>query len=208
MDFTTDFDANPRPFKNPAVTFFHLFFRFSALFLYLFGSFFSSSYIGIFVPVSLLLSLDFWTVKNITGRIMVGLRWWNYINEEGQSQWVFEARNGNSKQFLSKNEIRIFWTALIVAPALWVIFFLTAFFRFNFQWLVLVVIGLTLSTSNLLGYLKCSMGHTDSAQSSMTSMANTYMRNQMFSNVANLFSGGSSGAGDSTNMASNMQNVI
>ena len=72
MEFTTDYDqSGSRPLKHPGVTFFHLFFRFSALFLYFFGSFFSSTYIGVFVPVSLLLSLDFWTVKNITGRIMV-----------------------------------------------------------------------------------------------------------------------------------------
>ena len=72
MEFTTDYDqSGSRPLKHPGVTFLHLFFRFSALFLYFFGSFFSSTYIGVFVPVSLLLSLDFWTVKNITGRIMV-----------------------------------------------------------------------------------------------------------------------------------------
>ena len=43
----------------------------AALFVYIFGAYFSSSFIGIFVSVVLLLSLDFWTVKNVTGRIMV-----------------------------------------------------------------------------------------------------------------------------------------
>jgi hypothetical protein len=28
----------------------------------------------------------------LTGRLMVGLRWWNYVDDEGQSHWVFEAR--------------------------------------------------------------------------------------------------------------------
>ena len=46
-------------------------FRVAALFVYIFGTYFSSSFIGIFVSVTLLLSLDFWTVKNVTGRIMV-----------------------------------------------------------------------------------------------------------------------------------------
>jgi spore germination protein YaaH len=23
---------------------------------------------------------------------MVGLRWWNYVDDEGRSHWVFEAR--------------------------------------------------------------------------------------------------------------------
>ena len=35
---------------------------------------FSDGFIGSFVAIILLLSLDFWTVKNITGRIMAGLR--------------------------------------------------------------------------------------------------------------------------------------
>jgi hypothetical protein len=28
----------------------------------------------------------------IAGRLMVGLRWWNYIDDDGKSHWVFEAR--------------------------------------------------------------------------------------------------------------------
>lgn len=36
--------------------------------------------------------MDFWTVKNITGRLMVGLRWWNYVDDDGKSHWVFESK--------------------------------------------------------------------------------------------------------------------
>lgn len=53
---------------------------------------FTDSFITSFVFVILLLSADFWMVKNITGRILVGLRWWNYIDEEGKSIWVYESR--------------------------------------------------------------------------------------------------------------------
>ena len=34
--------------------------------MYLFGTLFSGSFMGIFVSVILLLSLDFWTVKNVS----------------------------------------------------------------------------------------------------------------------------------------------
>lgn len=44
--------------------------------------------------------MDFWLVKNITGRLLVGLRWWNYIDDDGQSHWMFENRN----QSQSKND--------------------------------------------------------------------------------------------------------
>ena len=27
-----------------------------------------------------------------TGRLLVGLRWWNYVDEDGKSHWVFESR--------------------------------------------------------------------------------------------------------------------
>lgn len=53
---------------------------------------FSDSFITSFVFVVLLLSADFWTVKNITGRLLVGLRWWNYVDDAGASHWVFESR--------------------------------------------------------------------------------------------------------------------
>ena len=97
--------------------------------VYLLCGWYSDSFIGSFVSIILLLSLDFWTVKNITGRFMVGLRWWNYIDNDGESKWVFESRSSEqdpaSPQKLSSTEIYIFWAGLVAAPALWVRVLLT-----------------------------------------------------------------------------------
>jgi hypothetical protein len=41
--------------------------------------------------IVVLLSIDFWTVKNISGRLLVGLRWWNYVDEDGESRWIYES---------------------------------------------------------------------------------------------------------------------
>lgn len=30
--------------------------------------------------------------QNVSGRLLVGLRWWNQVDEDGRSHWVFEAR--------------------------------------------------------------------------------------------------------------------
>ncbi|CAB3379228.1 Hypothetical predicted protein [Cloeon dipterum] len=79
-------------FKHPYVTFFHLAFRGAALVVYLLCGLFSNSFIASFIFIVFLHSLDFWTVKNVTGRLMVGLRWWNYIDDNGESHWVFESR--------------------------------------------------------------------------------------------------------------------
>ena len=78
--------------RHPYVTMFHLGFRGLAIITYILCGWFSDSFIASFVTVVLLLSMDFWTVKNITGRLMVGLRWWNYVDDDGKSHWVFESR--------------------------------------------------------------------------------------------------------------------
>ena len=47
----------------------------------------------------LLLAADFYYLKNIAGRRLVGLRWWNEVNTAtGDSHWVFESqdRSGDS----------------------------------------------------------------------------------------------------------------
>lgn len=79
-------------FRHPYIVFFHLVFRISAIIVYILCGWFSDSFITSFVCVILLLSADFWTVKNITGRLLVGLRWWNYVDDAGKSHWVFEAK--------------------------------------------------------------------------------------------------------------------
>lgn len=89
-------------FRHPYVTFFHLFFRGMAVVSYILCGFFSDSFITSFVFVILLLSADFWTVKNITGRLLVGLRWWNYIDDDGKSHWVYEQRKVRLSMLLLK----------------------------------------------------------------------------------------------------------
>jgi len=42
------------------------------------------------VVTVLLAALDFWVVKNVSGRILVGMRWWNEIDDLGESVWKFE----------------------------------------------------------------------------------------------------------------------
>lgn len=62
----------------------------AALAFYILSTLFVDSFVIIFVVTVVLGALDFWVVKNISGRILVGLRWWNEINEQGESVWKFE----------------------------------------------------------------------------------------------------------------------
>ena len=53
---------------------------------------------------------------------MAGLRWWNYVNDEGQSVWNFESSSAEDQIKFSKAEIQIFWFGLILFPVIWVRF--------------------------------------------------------------------------------------
>jgi len=172
-------EENVGKLTHPYVTFFHLFFRGAALVMYLLCGWFSKSFITSFVIIVLLLSMDFWTVKNITGRLMVGLRWWNYVDDDGVSHWVFESR----KNRINASEARIFWTALIAAPAVWSLIFLMALFTFNFKWLLLVSIALTLTGANLYGYMKCKMGVSDQK---FSTTVNEFFRKQVLQNIGSM----------------------
>lgn len=59
--------------------------------LYLFCNWFGLDFVTTFVLCVLLLAFDFWTVKNVTGRLLVGLRWWNRIRDDGANEWIFES---------------------------------------------------------------------------------------------------------------------
>ena len=59
----------------------HAVFKLSALVLYLFTL---QSFITTFILVIILLSADFWVVKNISGRLLAGLRWWSVVDDDGK----------------------------------------------------------------------------------------------------------------------------
>jgi hypothetical protein len=80
-------------YSHPVALAFHLLFRTAALVTFLFGTLFTKNVTLIFIICVLLLSFDFWTVKNVTGRLLVGLRWWNDIQPDGTNVWVFESRD-------------------------------------------------------------------------------------------------------------------
>lgn len=82
--------------SHPVAVVFHLLFRSLAVLIYLFLSIFTSNFVLVFVLTILLLAFDFWTVKNVSGRLLVGLRWWNEVAEDGSSKWIYESRDVRS----------------------------------------------------------------------------------------------------------------
>ncbi|PKU39993.1 hypothetical protein llap_9699 [Limosa lapponica baueri] len=73
---------------------------------------------------------------NVTGRLLVGLRWWNQIDEDGKSHWVFEARRVPTRAASTEAEARIFWLGLIICPVIWTVFFFSTLFSLKLKWLL------------------------------------------------------------------------
>jgi hypothetical protein len=92
-------------------------------------------------------------VKNVSGRLLVGLRWWNNVSEDGSNEWMFESLDDMSK--IGAMDSRIFWSALYSTPAIWVVFFFVSFLKFQLEWSVMCVVAIALSWANIYGYTKC-----------------------------------------------------
>ena len=112
------------------------------------------NYIVNFVVVVTLLMADFWTVKNVSGRLLVGLRWWSEAGDDG-SEWRFECLDEGARE-VSAFDSRIFWTVLYLTPVGWAGLALLAVVKLNVDYLLLAVIAVILSGSNAYGYHKCS----------------------------------------------------
>lgn len=130
-------------------------FRTSSLFVYLFGLLFTPNFILIFIITILLLAADFYYLKNIAGRRLVGLRWWNEVNtQDGTSHWVFESSDPNVRT-INATDSRFFWMALYLQPLLWIALAVVAVVRLEFIWLSLVVIAMVLTITNTLAFSRC-----------------------------------------------------
>ncbi|XP_035224332.1 Golgi apparatus membrane protein TVP23 homolog B-like [Stegodyphus dumicola] len=176
-------DVNHIPKKHPVAVLFHLTFRALAILVYLMCGWFSNSFISCFVTILIFLSLDFWTVKNVTGRLLVGLRWWNYVDDEGKSHWVFESRKGEDAAVTDSAEAQVFWLALVLTPVVWFLLLFISFFRLNVKWFVVVLIALVLNGANLYGYLRCKVGGSENFTSAVSNMMGRQVISNMFSSL-------------------------
>jgi hypothetical protein len=141
--------------SHPMVAFFHLAFKGAALFTYLFRGWLGLDFVTTFIVCVLLLAADFWTVKNVSGRLLVRLRWWSRVRDDDTTEWVFEgAPDGGAS--VRPVDSRIFWTGLFVFPAVWAVLGVLALLTLSLDWSVVCAVGLGLQGANVYGYVRCS----------------------------------------------------
>ncbi|XWS76690.1 hypothetical protein CRYUN_Cryun01aG0199300 [Craigia yunnanensis] len=129
--------------------------RASALAFYILSALFADSFVIIFVITVVLAALDFWVVKNVSGRILVGLRWWNEINDQGESIWRFECLDQESLARINQNDSWLFWWTLYLNAVAWTILGILSLIRFRADYILVVGVCLSLGIANIIGFTKC-----------------------------------------------------
>ncbi|RSH77610.1 Golgi apparatus membrane protein tvp23 [Apiotrichum porosum] len=136
--------------SHPGALFCLYFFRSAAIAVYVLCGLFTDNYVLSITIVVVLLSLDFWNTRNVAGRTLVGLRYWNEVDEDGESSWVFECRDPS--QVPNPIDTKMFWIALYAYPLGWVALFIVSIFKFNVSFLPIVLLALVFNMSNVVGF--------------------------------------------------------
>jgi len=154
----------------------HFAFKLGALITYfcgptIFGRKLEFDFVFTFVLTVIWLSCDFWAVKNITGWRLTGMTWFYSESDEVENctandkYWYFQYDTDKD----APNQWQAFWAGLTLWPIFWIITAFSNFFSLAWDWFVVAMIGLTLSSINFTGYWKCSKnGSTTSFQSWVT----------------------------------------
>lgn len=150
--------------SHPIALVFFIIFRVLPILVYLFGNLFlsfitkSNRFILHFITLILLNAADFWNLKNVSGRLLVGLRWWNEINQIDQSGtfenvWVFETSDPN--RYINPVDSKIFWLLLYVQPGIWIVLAVLSLLKLQFLYLLFILISISLSLTNAIAFTRC-----------------------------------------------------
>lgn len=158
--------------SHPLLCLLHVGLKGFTLFLYLFFRLITSSSVYTFISVIIASAVDFWFVKNVAGRILVGLRWWHNDFEIGQNEWHFESYNVEYTS--SEVDKSVFWLALISSTGVWGVLLVLKVLGLSLFWGMLVGICFAMSASNLYGYYLCRKDHQEKVRKFMVEFGKYY----------------------------------
>ena len=143
-------------------------FKSLSLVTYLFATLLmKDSFVFTFVLTLLFAAMDFWTVKNITGRLLVKLRWWHkqqpLTTADGQPAMNnVPAAMTDDFQFeklpnavIHRVDSMLFWYVTAVFICIWSFLSIFSVLKFNIHWALLDMIVLFLQSFNAWAFWKC-----------------------------------------------------
>ena len=102
-------------------------------------------------------SVDFWVVKNIVGRKLVGMTWWMKIAEQsGEETWIFHS---SDCERIDKINYSVFWSVNLGSAIFWGFATLLSVLISRLFWISICGVSFILSAINFLFYLRCRGNH-------------------------------------------------
>ncbi len=102
----------------------------------------------------LLMIVDFWYTKNVSGRRMVGLRWWVNFDEAGEEEWKFECRV--NEDMVHPLASKVFWFTMYATVACWAILLFFNVFKLSLTNVTICGVGAAVVGVNLYAFHRCS----------------------------------------------------
>ena len=135
-------DYNISNASHPVACVFSVLFKGLAFFMYfilhtrylVLGNFISS--VLTFIFVTIFMASDFWVIKNVSGRLLVGLRWWSSFDEKGKEMWRFESKDNEGGNSVDSS---VFWMGQIICVLLWGFFLVVNALSFDMFWVFLLL---------------------------------------------------------------------
>lgn len=147
--------------SHPLIALLHIALKIAVVVVYLVFPIFSSSFF-IKEIVVVLAAVDFWIVKNVSGRLLVGLRWWVDFEENGDEKWQFECKVNEGN--VNPADDKVFWWTLALFTLVWIILSVVNVISLNITNVVICLFCLAMVGFNLYSYYKCSKAQADNVQ--------------------------------------------
>ena len=138
--------------RNGTAILLHFVFKVMAILSYFFCMLIFNSFICMFICVTVSQAFDFWIVKNISGRLLVGMRWWQTVNQEGNTEIQFEKLEDTSS--LHSVDKYVFWYSTYGIALFWVLVSILNLTNL-FTYFPLCILSAVLSMTNVLRYTQC-----------------------------------------------------
>eukprot|EP00347_Sterkiella_histriomuscorum_P017759 403348106 len=182
--------------SDPGICLLHLIFKLAALVSYLLLNLFINNLVMVYICVIVSSAFDFYVVKNISGRVLVGLRWSQYVDEQGKEHWVF--LSSDQVQQNDKINSRVFWFSSYATPAIWGLLFVWSILSFSPTNAIICVIAYLMAFTNLMAYIKCEKSHKSKISGYLFDQAKSRLSfsqlakvGQIASKYSSAFTGGS-----------------
>ena len=137
---------------HPLVALFHVAFLIGVVFLYLALPIIFKPFTA-YTLIIVASAIDFYYIKNIAGRLLVGLRWWIQFTDDGQQVYKFESKI-DDRDIPTGNQ-KIFWDPIYLFLVAWFVLIVLSIISFSAPHLFICIFNFALLKFNLNYFVKC-----------------------------------------------------